>query len=67
VGAGFYIGVLAIGDDISYFLVGAIVMIVELVRVIPLMVQGIGVRETAFWTCLGSWDRSDDRLRHQCC
>ena len=44
----FYIVALAIGVDISFFLIGAIVIIVELVRLIPLTVQGIGVREAAF-------------------
>jgi glycosyltransferase 2 family protein len=44
----FYIVALAIGVDISFFLVGVIVIIVELVRLIPLTIQGIGVREAAF-------------------
>jgi len=49
----FYIAALAIGVDISYFLIGAIVMIVELMRLIPLTVQGIGVREAAFSALFG--------------
>jgi uncharacterized protein (TIRG00374 family) len=44
----FYVVALAIGVDISFFLIGAIVVIVELVRLIPLTIQGIGVREAAF-------------------
>jgi uncharacterized protein (TIRG00374 family) len=44
----FYIVALAIGVDISFFLIGAIVVMVELVRLIPLTIQGIGVREAAF-------------------
>jgi len=42
---GFYIAALAVDVDVSYLLIGAIVVIVELVRLIPLTVQGIGVRE----------------------
>jgi uncharacterized protein (TIRG00374 family) len=44
----FYIVALVIGVDISFFLIGAIVIIVELVRLIPVTVQGLGVREAAF-------------------
>lgn len=44
----FYIVARVIGIEISFFLIGAIIIIVELVRLIPVTVQGIGVREGAF-------------------
>jgi glycosyltransferase 2 family protein len=44
----FYIVAVGIGVHISFFLIGAVVVIVELLRLIPVTVQGIGVREAAF-------------------
>jgi uncharacterized protein (TIRG00374 family) len=44
----FYIVAQLTGIQVGFFLIGAIVIIVELVRLIPLTVQGLGVREAAF-------------------
>jgi len=44
----FYIVAQLTGVYVGFFLIGAIVIIVELVRLIPLTVQGLGVREAAF-------------------
>lgn len=44
----FYIVARLTGVQVGFFLIGAVVVIVELVRLIPLTVQGLGVREAAF-------------------
>lgn len=43
-----YIVACAVGVEIGFFLIGAVVIIVELVRLVPLTAQGLGVREAAF-------------------
>ena len=37
-----------VGVEIGFFLLGAVVIVVELVRLVPVTVQGLGVREAAF-------------------
>ena len=37
-----------IGVEIGFFLLGAVVIVVELIRLVPVTVQGLGVREAAF-------------------
>jgi uncharacterized membrane protein YbhN (UPF0104 family) len=44
----FYIVAHLTGVHVGFFLIGATVVIVELVRLIPLTAQGLGVREAAF-------------------
>lgn len=39
-----------VGVEIGFFLLGAVVVIVELIRLVPITVQGFGVREAAFAT-----------------
>ena len=62
---GFYIAALAVDVDVSYLLIGAIVVIVELVRLIPLTVQGIGVREAT--RRAGSGDRVSSSAQYVSC
>lgn len=44
----YYVVARLIGVQIGFFLLGAIVIIVELIRLVPVTVQGLGVREAAF-------------------
>jgi uncharacterized membrane protein YbhN (UPF0104 family) len=46
--ASFYIVAQLTGIQVGFFLIGAVVVVVELVRLIPLTIQGLGVREAVF-------------------